>query len=152
MLARSCPSSSSQRCWLRSRSGLCADQSSSLTPDWEKHFFVELALCSEGLCHVEAGKGQTQTVDTKFEEQFKISLCVVALRFPLIWMEGNPRPEVHKEVADLWWCSSFWTSSSSVLHFGTVLPMFVVSDELPHSSSVIGEVVSTTFGCHMICS
>lgn len=54
-LAHSQRSTSSQRCWMGLMSGLRAHQSSSSTPNWEKHFFVELALC-----HVEAEKKQTQ--------------------------------------------------------------------------------------------
>ena len=45
-LALSLRSDSSQRCSIGLRSGLCAGQSSSSTPDSAIHVFMDLALCS----------------------------------------------------------------------------------------------------------
>ncbi len=68
-------SSSSQRCWTWLRSGLCADQWSSSTPNWENHVFMEL-LCALAHRHVKTGKKQTQTVDTKLDvHSYHIILC-----------------------------------------------------------------------------
>ncbi len=53
-LAHGRRSSSSQRCLMGLRSGLCRDQFSSPAPNWERHFFMEL-LCAQECCHVETG-------------------------------------------------------------------------------------------------
>ena len=45
-LAHSLRSNSSQRCSIGLRSGLCAGQSGSSTPNWLIHVFMDLALCS----------------------------------------------------------------------------------------------------------
>ena len=45
-LALSLHSNSSQRCSIRLRSGLCAGQSSSSTPNSLIHVFMDLALCT----------------------------------------------------------------------------------------------------------
>ena len=45
-LARTLRSNSSQRCSIGLRSGLCAGQSSSSTPNWLIHVFMDLALCT----------------------------------------------------------------------------------------------------------
>ncbi len=85
-LAHNWCSSSSQRCWIRLRSGLSADQSSSCAPNWENHFLMEL-LCARDHCHVDRGNRQTQTVDTKLEEHSLKYHCSV--RFPFF---GTERP------------------------------------------------------------
>ncbi len=72
------------------RSGLCADQSCSSKPNWENRFFIE----QRGHHHVETGKGQTQTVDTKQEERclclFKRSFYAAALKGTPSVLEKNP--------------------------------------------------------------
>uniref|UniRef100_A0A667X151 Doublecortin domain-containing protein n=1 Tax=Myripristis murdjan TaxID=586833 RepID=A0A667X151_9TELE len=63
-LARSLRSNSSQRCSLGLRSGLCAGQSSSSTPNSLIHVFMDLALCT-GAQSCWNRKGHLQTVPTK---------------------------------------------------------------------------------------
>lgn len=65
-------------------------QSGFSTPNWESHFFIELALW--GLCHVEKGTGQTQTGDSKLE-------TLEALKCPFIESAGTEsREQTHFSV------------------------------------------------------
>lgn len=74
-------------CWMRLRS--C---SSAL--NWENHFNTDLA------CHVETGKGQTQTVDTQLGTPLsKISLDAIALIFAFIGNKGGS-PKAGKTATD----------------------------------------------------
>ncbi len=54
-------------------------------------------LCVRRFCHVETGKGRTQTIATKLEAIYyclKYLLYAAALRFPFI---GTERPEANDE-------------------------------------------------------
>ena len=63
-VALSLHSNSSQRCSIGLRSGLCARQSSSSTPNSRLHVFMDL-LCALVHSHVGTGRGHPQTVPTK---------------------------------------------------------------------------------------
>lgn len=43
-----------------------------LPPQTGKTISLSSWLCAQGHCHVQAGNGQSQTVNTKLEEHFKI--------------------------------------------------------------------------------
>jgi len=90
-LARSLHSNLSQSCSIGLRSGLCAGQSSSSTPNSLIHVLMDLALCTGAhYSHAGTGRGHPQTVPTKS----KMSCYAEALRVPLTGTQGqSPTPE-----------------------------------------------------------
>ena len=94
-LALSLHSKSSQRCSIGSRSGLCAGQSSSSTPNYLIHVFMDLALCT-GAQSCWNRKGQSPNCSHKVGsmELPKISWFAEAFRFPFTVTKGQrPAPE-----------------------------------------------------------
>lgn len=70
--AHSPHSSSSQRCWIGSRSELCAEHSNGRsTPNWDIYFFMDLALCVEALSFL--NRRGTSTNNAELAEQHVIN-------------------------------------------------------------------------------
>ncbi|KAI4877753.1 hypothetical protein NFI96_007850 [Prochilodus magdalenae] len=96
-LALSLRSNPSQRCSIGWRSGLCAGQSSSSTPDSLIHVFMELALCT-GVRSCWNRKGPSPNCPHKAGsmEQSRVSWSAEALRVPLTGTKGRSlTPEHH---------------------------------------------------------
>ncbi|KAI4872673.1 hypothetical protein NFI96_021153 [Prochilodus magdalenae] len=96
-LALSLHSNPSQRCSIGWRSGLCAGQSSSSTPDSLIRVFMELALCT-GVRSCWNRKGPSPNCPHKVGsmEWSRVSWSAEALRVPLTGTKGrSPTPEHH---------------------------------------------------------
>ena len=95
-LALSLRSNSSQRCSIGLRSGLCAGQSSSSTPNSLIHVFMDLALCTcAQSCWNRKGPSPSCSHEVWSMELSKISLYAEAFRVPFTGTKG-PRPAPEK--------------------------------------------------------
>ena len=94
-LALSLCSNSSQRCSIRLRSGLCAGQSSSSTPNSLIHVFMDLALCTGAQsCWNRRGASPNCSHKAGSLELSNISWYAEAFRLPFIGTKGpSPAPE-----------------------------------------------------------
>ena len=95
-LARSLRSNSSQRCSIGLRSGLCAGQSSSSTPNSLIHVFMDLALCTGAQsCWNRKGPNSPNCSHKVGSMKLsKISWSAEALRVPFTGTKGpSPTPE-----------------------------------------------------------
>ncbi len=94
-LARSLCSNSSQRCSIGLRSGLCAGQSSSSTPNSLIHVFMDLALCTGAQsCWNRKGPSPICSHKVGSMEFSKISWYAEAFRVPFTGTKGpSPAPE-----------------------------------------------------------
>ncbi|XP_051528965.1 uncharacterized protein LOC127426291 [Myxocyprinus asiaticus] len=94
-LARSLRSNSSQRCSIGLRSGLCAGQSSSSTPNSLIHVFMDLALCTGAQsCWNRKGPSPNCSHKVGSMELSKISWYAEAFRVPFTGTKGpSPAPE-----------------------------------------------------------
>ncbi|XP_051526065.1 uncharacterized protein LOC127424703 [Myxocyprinus asiaticus] len=94
-LARSLHSNSSQRCSIGLRSGLCAGQSSSSTPNSLIHVFMDLALCTGAQsCWNRKGPSPNCSHNVGSMELSKISWYAEAFRVPFTGTKGpSPAPE-----------------------------------------------------------
>ncbi|XP_058258308.1 uncharacterized protein LOC131361290 isoform X2 [Hemibagrus wyckioides] len=94
-LALSLRSNSSQRCSIGLRSGLCAGQSSSSTPDSVIHVFMDLALCTGAQsCWKRKGPAPNCSHKVGSMELSKMSWYAEAFRVPFTGTKGpSPAPE-----------------------------------------------------------
>ena len=94
-LALSLHSNSSQRCSVRLRSGLCAGQSSSSTPNSLIHVFMDLALCTGAQsCWNRKGPSPNCSHKVGSMELSNISWYAEAFRVPFTGTKGpSPAPE-----------------------------------------------------------
>ncbi|XP_058230352.1 uncharacterized protein LOC131343021 isoform X2 [Hemibagrus wyckioides] len=94
-LALSLRSNSSQRCSIGLRSGLCAGQSSSSTPDSVIHVFMDLALCTGAQsCWKRKGPAPNCSHNVGSMELSKMSWYAEAFRVPFTGTKGpSPAPE-----------------------------------------------------------
>ena len=82
-------SNSSQRCSIRLRSGLCAGQSSSSTPNPLIHVFMHLALCTDAQsCWNWKGPSPNCSHKVGSRELSNISWCAEAFRVPFTVSKG----------------------------------------------------------------
>ncbi|KAG7317169.1 hypothetical protein KOW79_019467 [Hemibagrus wyckioides] len=94
-MACSLCSNSSQRCSIGLRSGLCAGQSSSSTPNSLIHDFMDLALCT-GVqsCWNRKGSSPNSSHKVWSRKLSKMSWYAEALRVPFTGTKGpSPTPE-----------------------------------------------------------
>jgi len=94
-LTRSLRSNSSQRCYIGLRSGLCAGQSSSSTPNSLIHVFMDLALCTGAQsCWNRKGPSPNCSHKVGSMKLSKMSWYAEALRVPFTGTKGpSPTPE-----------------------------------------------------------
>ena len=94
-LARSLRSNSSQRCSIGLRSGLCAGQSSSSTPNLLIHVFMDLALCTGAQsCWNRKRPSPNCSHKVGSMKLSKMSWYAEALRVPFTGTKGpSPTPE-----------------------------------------------------------
>ena len=94
-LALSLRSNSSQRCSIGLRSGLCAGQSSSSTPNSLIHVFMDLALCTGAQsCWKRKGPSPNCSHKVGSMELARISWYGEAFRVPFTGTKGSsPAPE-----------------------------------------------------------
>ena len=94
-LARNLRSSSSQRCSMGLRSGLCAGQSSSSTPNSSNYVFIVLALCTGAQsCWNRKGPSPNCCHKVGSIALSKMSWYAEALRLPFTGDKGpSPNPE-----------------------------------------------------------
>ncbi|KAK3549116.1 hypothetical protein QTP70_032576 [Hemibagrus guttatus] len=103
-LARSLRSNSSQRCSMGLRSGLCAGQSSSSTPNSLIHVFMDLALVT-GVQSCWNRKGSSPNCNHKVGSMklSKMSWYAEALRVPFNGTKGpSPTPETQHLNSVIW--------------------------------------------------
>ena len=102
-LARNLRSSSSQRCSVGLRSGLCGGQSSSSTPNSSNRVFIVLALCTGAQsCWNRKGPSPNCCHKVRSIALFKMSWYAEALRLHFIGDKGpgpNPEKQPHTGVA-----------------------------------------------------
>ncbi len=91
------------------RSGLCAGQSSSSTPTWKNHFFLDLALCMESLSNRKKCclKQHSMLLHLRFpfigpkgptanhEEEERTTLLIPLEKQHLFFHLHTHRPEIH---------------------------------------------------------